>query len=140
MINLGGIGVVAFLIWCFWVAMAGSPHKTLERVCSPISVTGNLMVSLAALAWEPSMKGTKRVFDQTYYGCQYMGWRLVYERRYKEWLIEQERLGLETDGDPYGGAYYSEDEPGLESVETESEAADPENEGGEDPSNKEKSE
>lgn len=105
-INLGGIGVVLFLIWCFWVAMAPTSQKKLDRVCSPVSVTGNLMVSLAALAWEPSMPATKRIFDQTTYGCKYMSWRLVYERRYKAWLEQQQALGNVGQQSPWAGEQF----------------------------------
>ncbi|MEX3984226.1 hypothetical protein AB4Y45_35305 [Paraburkholderia sp. EG287A] len=74
-----GIPVLMF-VW--WVFTAPVPQQRIERVCEPINWVGNLGTSATALATDTHAGTAERWSDKLDYSCQYMIWRLFYQKEY----------------------------------------------------------
>jgi hypothetical protein len=74
-----GIPVLMF-VW--WVFTAPVPQQRIERVCEPINWVGNLGTSATALATDAHTGTAERWSDKLDYSCQYMIWRLFYQKDY----------------------------------------------------------
>jgi hypothetical protein len=76
-----GIPVLMF-VW--WVFTAPVPQQRIERVCEPINWVGNLGTSATALATDSHTGTAERWSDKLDYSCQYMIWRLFYQKEYNQ--------------------------------------------------------
>lgn len=74
-----GIPVLMF-VW--WVFTAPVPQQRIERVCEPINWVGNLGTSATALATDTHTGTAERWSSKLDYSCQYMIWRLFYQKDY----------------------------------------------------------
>ena len=74
-----GIPVLMF-VW--WVFTAPVPQQRIERVCEPINWVGNIGTSATALATDTHTSTAERWSDKLDYSCQYMIWRLLYQKDY----------------------------------------------------------
>lgn len=74
-----GIPVLMF-VW--WVFTAPVPQERIVRVCEPINWVGNLGTSATALATDNHTGTAERWSDKLDYSCQYMIWRLFYQKDY----------------------------------------------------------
>lgn len=102
-VNLGGLGVICFLAWLFWIFFASVPDERMRRACRPVNIVGNVFVSLTALGAERAVDNVKGTFNSVEYGCRYMVWRLLYEEDYLEYIEDQEQ-GVAPAYDEEGGA------------------------------------
>jgi len=68
-----------FLAFVGWIFISANPTERLDRLCRPVGWSGNIIVSLSAMA-VPEQQGTVQSwFDKLEYGCQYTAWRLLYQ-------------------------------------------------------------
>lgn len=74
---------VPLLFFVFWVFTAPVPQLRIERTCQPINWVGNLGTSATALATD-STDAAARWSDKLDYSCQYMIWRLLYQKDYNQ--------------------------------------------------------
>lgn len=84
--------------WIVWI-MTGTAAERLERACSPVGWTGNVTVSLAALATPAHQASVQKLFDKGTYGCQYIVWRLFYQGDY-----QKAQLAIKKDGEALNAA------------------------------------
>lgn len=76
---------ILFLAFVAYIFVAPNPSVRIERVCKPVPVTGNVIVSMSALILpqhQSTVQGWVSKFD---YGCQYIVWRMVYQKEYLEY-------------------------------------------------------
>lgn len=79
-----------FLGFVGWVLLAGSGGGRIDRFCGPVGWSGNVVVSVSALATGPAgQKKVQDVFNRAEYGCRYVTWRLFYQKDYNKWQAEQ---------------------------------------------------
>lgn len=79
-----------FLGFVGWVLLAGSGGGRIDRFCGPVGWSGNVVVSVSALATSPAgQKKVQDVFNRAEYGCRYVTWRLFYQKDYSKWQAEQ---------------------------------------------------
>src|SRR5690554_4729251 len=76
-----GIPVLMFVLWIF---MAPLPQQRIERACSPIEWVGNVATSSTALTTQDNTATAMKWSDKLNYSCQYMIWRLFYQKQYNE--------------------------------------------------------
>lgn len=75
-----------FLAFIAYIFVAPNPSVRIERVCKPIPVVGNVLVSMTALILpqhQTTIQGWVSRFD---YGCQYIVWRMLYQSEYNEYM------------------------------------------------------
>lgn len=75
---------IPLLVFVLWVIFAPVPQARIERACSPITWVGNLTTSTTALAKEEHTATAATWADKLEYSCQYMLWRLFYQKQYNE--------------------------------------------------------
>lgn len=80
---------ILFLAFVAWVFVAGTPDERIANACRPIKWTGNVVVSLSALAMPDPQEKVNGYFNKIEYGCRYMTWRLFYQEAYNAWLAQQ---------------------------------------------------
>ncbi|RQR65294.1 hypothetical protein DIE18_02080 [Burkholderia sp. Bp9125] len=73
---------VPLLMFVWWVFAAPMPQQRIERACEPINWVGNLATSTTALATDGHTNTAVRWSDKLNYSCQYMVWRLLYQKDY----------------------------------------------------------
>jgi hypothetical protein len=76
-----GIPLILFVVWIF---LAPLPEQRIERACSPITWVGNLATSTTALTKEENAHTAAPWADKLNYSCQYMIWRLFYQKDYND--------------------------------------------------------
>jgi len=84
-----GLLFLAFVVWIF---TASSPSIRIENACRPIGWSGNVIVSLSALAMPAHQTKVQGWFNSIEYGCQYTVWRLFYQEAYNKW--REESMGV----------------------------------------------
>lgn len=87
--SLLGIGLLVFI---GWIAIGGQPTVRIERFCSPVSWTGNIVTSLFELGAPSIVPYISNGFSNTEYGCRYATWRVLYE---KDWVAAQQAQAAE---------------------------------------------
>ena len=85
-----------FLGFVAWIFMA-TPAQRLENACAPVGWVGNGTTSLASLVLPAQQTKVQVWFDKVEYGCEYVAWRLFYQKAYNQWMATQ---GLNTDPKP----------------------------------------
>lgn len=88
-----GLSLLAFIVW---IVMATSPTNRMEHACSPVGWVGNVSVSLIALAVPAYQYDVQKWFNKGEYGCQYMLWRLFYQKEYNAYLASQSKSKEES--------------------------------------------
>jgi len=76
-----GIPLLMFILWVF---IAPLPEQRIERVCAPITWVGNLTTSTTALTKKNHTDTAATWADKLDYSCQYLIWRLIYQKDYNE--------------------------------------------------------
>lgn len=95
MLRFGGLGTVLIVGFLFWSLMASNPGAKMERACKPVDWFGNMTVSLVAVTAESWVPKTAHGFDKVNYTCQYMLWRLFYEKSWQK-AVAEGRVDPET--------------------------------------------
>jgi hypothetical protein len=85
-----------FLGFVAWIFMA-TPAQRLENACAPVGWVGNGTTSLASLVLPAQQTKVQGWFDKVEYGCEYVAWRLFYQKAYSQWMATQ---GLNNDPKP----------------------------------------
>ncbi len=70
-----------------------------DNFCQPINWAGNVAVSIAAQVDPHTENITHKSMTHLHYSCEYIGWRLFFEKQYLAWKKQQEALkaaGLNT--------------------------------------------
>lgn len=79
-----GIPIVVFIFWVFTAATPGGEDGRIQRACAPIQWVGNLTTSTTALSTQKHTETAATWADKLDYGCQYLIWRLFYQKAYNE--------------------------------------------------------
>lgn len=82
-----------FLGFVAWIFMA-TPAQRLQNACAPVGWVGNGTTSLASLVLPAQQEKVQGWFDKVEYGCEYVAWRLFYQKAYNQWMASQ---GLNPD-------------------------------------------
>lgn len=72
------------LVFVLWIFMAPVPQQRIERACSPIGWVGNLTTSTTALTKEEHTMTAQTWADKLQYSCEYLIWRLFYQKDYNQ--------------------------------------------------------
>ncbi|KWU17808.1 hypothetical protein [Burkholderia cenocepacia] len=85
-----GLLFLAFVAWIFTAA----PAQRLENACAPVGWVGNGTTSLSSLVLPAQQQKVQGWFDKVEYGCEYVAWRLFYQKAYNQFMATQ---GLNVD-------------------------------------------
>lgn len=70
-----------------------------DNFCQPVQWVGNFSVSISAVIDEHAEAQTSHAFKKMHYDCEYMGWRMFFEKQYLQYKKEQkEERRAQKDG------------------------------------------
>ncbi|WP_414039336.1 hypothetical protein ACJU26_08905 [Acidithiobacillus sp. M4-SHS-6] len=61
----------------------------IDHFCQPVHWAGNVAVSIAAEVDPHAEAVTQSSLNRLHYSCEYIGWRLFFEKRYEAWKKAQ---------------------------------------------------
>jgi hypothetical protein len=88
----GGLATILFVFLVGWIFLADNGRGRIERSCVPIQWAGTVVESIVDLTIPKYSSIVDEGVDSTEYSCQYVIWRIFYE---KEYLIDLETKELE---------------------------------------------
>lgn len=93
-------GLLTFILFMFfvvWMVAPANPTERMERACAPVNWIGNVTVSITAAVSAKNTAKVQSLFDSGNYHCQYILWRLFYE---KDWVEYQKTLKHQPSKEP----------------------------------------
>ncbi len=94
-------------------------YGAVKNFCAPVNWLGNVSVSTSAVIDKHTEADTQKAFQHMHYSCEYIGWRLFFESKYKAYekkRREEERAGV-VPQTPKTARYRTQARyPGTESV------------------------
>lgn len=94
--EIAGLSVLFFILW---ILVASSGGERIQRVCAPFDWVGNIVLSASALASPDSQAYLSKTSEKVTYGCEYMVWRLFYQKGFEAWNAQRRAsMGMPPEG------------------------------------------